>query len=265
MLTVSGLYIYPIKSLGGIYVDNAFIKERGFEHDRRWMLIDKDNRFLSQREYPAMALLDVKIETNGLLITHKTKSAGNKLTIGFNEHANEKITVTIWDDVCLSYAVGKEKDEWFSDMLETECRLVYMPEESLRYVDERYAQNKEITSFSDGYPLLLIGQASLDDLNDRLAEPVPMNRFRPNIVFTGGYPYQEDDMKQFKINDISFSGVKLCARCVMTTIEQSTGVKNKEPLATLASYRRDGNKIYFGQNVLFNGYGKVSVGDVIHV
>ncbi len=265
MLTVSGLYIYPIKSLGGISIDEASIEARGFTHDRRWMLVDKDNRFLSQREYPEMALLDVKIDAHGLVITHKIKPAFDKLTIGFNEHTNEKVTVSVWDDVCMSYAVGKEKDEWFSDMLGIECRLVYMPDDTLRYVDGQYAYNKEITSFSDGYPLLLIGQASLDDLNERLAEPVPMNRFRPNIVFTGGYPYQEDDMKQFKINDISFSGVKLCARCVMTTIEQSTGVKNKEPLATLARYRRDGNKIYFGQNVLFNGYGKVSVGDVIYV
>ena len=265
MLTVSGLYIYPIKSLGGISLDEAVIKERGFEHDRRWMLIDKDNRFLSQREHPAMALMDVKIDGNGFVITHKIKPGGNKLLIGFNEHTNEKLAVSVWDDVCMSYAVGKEKDEWFSDMLGIECRLVYMPEDTLRYVDEQYAHNKEITSFSDGYPLLLIGQASLDDLNERLAEPVPMNRFRPSMVFTGGYPYQEDDMKHFRINDVSFAGVKLCARCVMTTIEQSTGIKSKEPLVTLAKYRRDGNKILFGQNVLFNGYGKVSVGDTIYV
>jgi uncharacterized protein YcbX len=138
-----------------------------------------------------------------------------------------------------------------------------MPDHSQRLVDFNYAQQNEITSFSDGYPLLIIGQASLDDLNQKLAQPLPMNRFRPNIVFTGGYPFQEDEMKAFEINDINFYGVKPCARCVITTIDQQTGEKNKEPLKTLSTYRMWDNKVYFGQNLLYNNTGTLHAGDKI--
>jgi hypothetical protein len=159
--------------------------------------------------------------------------------------------------------VSDEADEWFSRMLSFRCRLVYMPDSSHRLVDQQYAHRQEVTSFSDAFPLLLIGQASLDDLNKRLPSPLPMDRFRPNIVFSGGEPYQEDNMPHFQISGISFFGVKPCARCVITTIDQSTAGKSKEPLRTLNGYRARNNKIYFGQNLLFGGVGKICVNDVI--
>jgi uncharacterized protein YcbX len=140
-----------------------------------------------------------------------------------------------------------------------------MPDQTQRLIDVTYANNNEITSFSDGYPLLLIGQASLEDLNNRLAEPVAMNRFRPNIVFTGGTAFQEDNMKAFEISGINFYGVKPCARCVITTIDQSTGLKGKEPLKTLSTYRSRNNNIYFGQNLLYNGTGSLKIGDRINL
>jgi hypothetical protein len=138
-----------------------------------------------------------------------------------------------------------------------------MPDTTRRSVDGRYAFNKEIVSFADGFPILLIGQASLDDLNKRLLIPLPMDRFRPNIVFTGGLPYQEDEFNHFQIAGISFFGVKRCARCVITTIDQDTIAQGKEPLRTLNEYRKMNNKIYFGQNLLFLGSGAVSLGDPI--
>jgi uncharacterized protein YcbX len=156
-------------------------------------------------------------------------------------------------------------DAWFTKQLGLSCRLVYMPESTHRFVDSRYAHHKEITSFSDGYPLLLIGQASLDDLNSRLPAPLPMNRFRPNIVFTGGTAFLEDSMKQFEINGIRFFGVKPCARCIITTIDQQTAEKAKEPLKTLSSYRMKNNKVYFGQNLLYEGTGVISIGDTITI
>jgi len=146
-----------------------------------------------------------------------------------------------------------------------QCQLVYMRDEEKRKVDERYAHDNEITSFSDGYPLLIIGQASLNDLNNRLHEPVPMNRFRPNIVFTGGQPFDEDRMQHIRINAIDLYGVELCARCVVTTIDQTTGTKAKEPLKTLAGYRVSNNKIYFGQNIIFKQTGLISKGDAIEM
>jgi len=262
MLAISALYIYPIKSLGGIPLDTATLTDRGFTHDRRWMLVDKDNCFLTQRELPTMSLLQVQLQEDGLLIQHR--HTGDSVKIPFTP-TGAPCTVTVWDDSCEAQYVDKNADEWFSRMLSLPCRLVYMPESSLRKVDPNYANGEEITSFSDGYPLLLIGQSSLDDLNDRLSQKIPMERFRPNIVFTGGAPYQEDEMSAFNIAGITFYGVKPCARCVIPTIDLNTGEKGKEPLKTLSGYRQRNNKIYFGQNLLFRNAGPahISVGDAI--
>lgn len=264
MLTISELYIYPIKSLGGIALDKATLTERGFEHDRRWMLVNADNQFISQREVSAMALLKVQLTEQGLLITNMGVP-GEELQIPFLPTITETEMVTVWSSHCRAQRVSDEADAWFSKQLGFTCRLVYMPDTTRRYVDGRYAHNKEITSFSDGYPLLLIGQASLDDLNNRLETPLPMNRFRPNIVFTGGAAFQEDYMKHFEINGITFLGVKPCARCVITAINQQTAEKTKEPLKTLSTYRMKNRKIYFGQNLLHQGTGVVSVGDAITI
>ena len=263
MLTVSHLYIYPIKSLGGISLEKATLTDRGFQHDRRWMLVDAENRFLTQRELPKMALLQVQLNADTLSIHHR--HTGDSIHIPFTP-TGAPCTVTVWDDTCEAQYVDKIADEWFSRMLSLPCRLVYMPESSQRKVDPNYAQGDEITSFSDGYPLLLVGQASLDDLNSRLSHPLPMERFRPNIVFTGGTPFQEDEMAAFNIAGITFYGVKPCARCVIPTIDLNTGEKGKEPLKTLSKYRQRDNKIFFGQNLLLDPAakaGSISVGDAI--
>jgi uncharacterized protein YcbX len=140
-----------------------------------------------------------------------------------------------------------------------------MPDQTHRVTDQRYTSEDSITSFSDAYPFLLVGQSSLDDLNSKLMETLPMNRFRPNIVFTGGGPYEEDTMHTFTIGNITFYGVKLCARCVMTTIDQENGRSGKEPLKTLARYRLKNKKIMFGQNLAHEGLGEIRIGDELHV
>jgi uncharacterized protein YcbX len=262
MLQISELYIYPIKSLAGILVNEARVTLTGFEHDRRWMLVDENNLFISQREAPEMALMKTAIESNGLKITYK----GNDLFISFlTPTLGCRAAVTIWDDTCTAEYVSNEADKWFSTMLGINCRLVYMPDDTRRIADQRYAHENDITSFADAYPFLIIGQASLDDLNSRLPAPLPMNRFRPNIVFTGGSPFEEDTMACFTIGDIEFYGVKLCARCVITTIDQGNATKGKEPLKTLASYRRKENKILFGQNLVHKGDGIITIGDTMEV
>ncbi len=263
MLQISGLYIYPIKSLPGIAVNEARVTEKGFEHDRRWMLVDENNLFISQREAPQMTQLLVAIEYDGLRIEHKLK--GNSITIPFGiPSPDQQVMVTVWDDTCKALYVSDEADEWFTAMLEINCRLVYMPDDSMRIVDQRYAHGDMVTSFADAYPFMMIGQASLDDLNSRLTEALPMDRFRPNIVFTGGEAFEEDLLADFTIRNIHFYGVKLCARCIITTINQNNGVKGKEPLKTLASYRAKNNKIYFGQNLVHKGDGVIAVGDLLH-
>ncbi len=212
-----------------------------------------------------MTLLHTAIEENRLLVFHN-KSSVNTLSVPLiPQPMAESCMVRIWDDDCQAQFVSTEADEWFSTILQTDCRLVYMPDTSERKVDPAYAMQDDITNFSDGYPVLIIGQASLDDLNSRLPEPLSMNRFRPNIVFTGGAPFREDGMEHFKINQLDFYGVKPSARCVVTTINQETGAAGKEPLKTLSSYRSKNNKVYFGQNVLMRGKGKIHVGDTIEI
>jgi len=263
MLKVSQLFIYPVKSLGGIALNNAHITDRGFEYDRRWMLVDEHNLFISQRAVPEMALLKVQITDEGIKVSYQAKNSS--YTIPFKAETNEFADVTIWDDTCRGQFVSDEADAWFRKMLGFSCRLVYMPDETARITDPRYTSEKNITSFSDAYPFLMIGQSSLDDLNNRLDEQLPMNRFRPNIVFTGGTPFEEDMMNTFTIGNVTFHGVKLCDRCIMTTINQDTAVKNKEPLKTLARYRFKNHKILFGQNLVHDGLGEIAIGDEIRV
>lgn len=264
MLTVSQLFIYPIKSLGGIPLSSAMVTDRGFQHDRRWMLVDKNNQFLTQRELPQMSLLQVGLTTEGLQVSHK-KNNDQSIDIPFNKFSGNEINVQVWDDNCPAIGIDKETDQWFSDNLDHSCRLVYMPDTTQRKVDTQYATKNEITNFSDGYPFLILGQSTLDDLNNKLIDPLPINRFRPNIVFTGGKAFQEDGMEHFTVNTINFYGVKLCGRCMITTINQDDSSTSLEPLKTLASYRAKNNKVYFGQNLLHDGSGLVKIGDELKI
>ncbi len=260
MLKISGLFVYPIKSLGGIALSKAQVTVCGLNHDRRWMLVDGNNRFLSQREVPKMALLYVEITANGLVVMHRQQPE-EFVNIPFLFDAKETVVCTVWDDECEAEFVDTEIDSWFTRVLGLKCRLVYMPATTRRLVDQRYALPEHITSFTDAFPFLMIGQASLDELNGRLKEPVLMDRFRPNIVFTGGEAFQEDQMQQFTINKLNFYGVKPCARCPVVTVDQASGIAGKEPLKTLAGYRKKNNKVYFGQNLIHDGEGTISIND----
>jgi uncharacterized protein len=266
MLKLSEIYIYPIKSLGGIRLDISNITSRGLENDRRFMLIDENEQFLSQREYPQLAIFQTEIEGDFLKITDKKTGLNLKVSLSPNSKTSP-LSVTIWDDETTAIEVSKESSDWFTQALGIPTRLVYMHEKSQRKIESNYAlTGEEITSFSDGYPILIAGQSSLDDLNNRLENPVNINRFRPNFVFTGGEPFEEDDWHEFTIGNVRFFGVKPCSRCIMTTIDQETGEKKgKEPLLTLNKYRKAGKRILFGQNVLVSQLGTVSVGDNVKV
>lgn len=264
MLQVSQLFTYPIKSLGGIAKQAVEITSTGFKHDRRWMLVDENNIFLSQRSHPQMALLQTGENTDGIFVFHKQHPL-QSILLPFVTEYKKKLNVKVWDDVCEAQEADEETNNWFSDMLNINCKLVYMPDNTKRLVDKKYANNNEITSFSDGYPMLMIGQESLDKLNKKLIEALPINRFRPNLVFTGGHAHIEDEMAAFSIGGLNFLGVKPCARCVMTTIDQQTAASGKEPLKTLAGYRMKNNKIYFGQNVLQQQNGFIKVADEIKI
>lgn len=257
---LSEINIYPVKSLGGISLTEAEVTDRGLKYDRRWMLVDHDGNFITQRVFPQMSLIKVELGKDFLNFVHKTNSDFN-FAVPLNNFNKEKVEVVVWDDKVNAEYVGNEADDWFSDVLKIKCRLVHMPDESKRFVDKKYALENEVVSFADAYPFLMIGQESLNDLNSRLKEKVKMNRFRPNLVFSGGEAFDEDKIKSFKIGGITFYPVKPCSRCVVTTIEQETGIKEKEPLATLASYRTQNNKVMFGQNLIHRRTGVIKTGD----
>lgn len=245
----------------------AELEDRGLRHDRRWMLVDEKGNFLTQRQHAQMALLQVSLLQEGLSVSYK-QGVLEPLFIPFEakDVAAPELQVTVWDDTVAAQEVDATISAWFTEALGMPARLVRMPEQARRLVDTEYARNGEVVSFADGYPFLIIGQASLDDLNSRLEQPVPMNQFRPNFVFRGGAPFEEDAWSDFVIGEVPFRAVKPCARCVVTTINQKTTEKSAEPLRTLATYRQLRHKIIFGQNLLSGSTaGSVQVGDKLEV
>lgn len=263
-MQLQDIYCYPIKSLGGFRLEEANLQERGLQFDRRWMLVDKEGNFLSQRKQPKMALLQTELSKEGVAVYTKAQP-DKSILIPFEPSTFELISVRVWDDEILGQLVDNKINQWFSDILDFSCKLVYMPTSTERKVPPKYAAKNESVSFADGMPYLLIGQASLDDLNSRLDLPVPMDRFRPNLVYSGGNAFEEDGWDKLKIGDALFKITKPCARCIMTTIDQSTGKKYKEPLKTLSAYRNFGGKVMFGQNMSLLEGEKIKVGDILTV
>ncbi|MCU0420054.1 MAG: MOSC domain-containing protein [Cyclobacteriaceae bacterium] len=259
MKQLTEIWIYPIKSLGGIRLPSSRVLPKGLEHDRRWMLIDENQDFLTQRTLPTLALFRLERQHGQLKIHHQGES---RLLPG-QPAGTERLRTHVWDDEVFVREVDPSLSHWFSGILGQTVRLVAFPEDEARPVDPRYAQAHEHVSLADGYPFLIVGESSLRDLNSRLKVPVPMNRFRPNLVFSGGEPYEEDGWSTFAIGQNRFKGVKPCARCIMTTIDQATAEVGKEPLATLASYRKRDHKIYFGQNVMAVDTHEIREGDEI--
>ncbi|HEX5171680.1 MAG TPA: MOSC domain-containing protein, partial [Cyclobacteriaceae bacterium] len=234
------------------------VLKKGLNFDRRWMLVDKNNLFMTQRVFPKMALFKPFFDGERLIIRFDS----DQIELPADSSTN-MLEAQIWSDMVTTYEVSYRHSQWFSERMGVNCKLVFFPEENTRPVDSLYAIDRDQTSLSDAFPFLIIGQRSLDDLNKRLDSPVPMNRFRPNFVFTGGQPYEEDTWKEMTIGNNRFVGVKRCSRCALTTVNQDTGEKGVEPLKTLSTYRTIENKTYFGQNLIALDYQTVNVGDII--
>lgn len=258
-LLVSEIWLYPVKSLGGIRLNNARVLSRGLAYDRCWMLVDESGQFMTQRDWPGLALFKTSFGSNGFLIQH----ADSDIEIPLTAPGKKSFSARVWNDTVEVIESQPRYSQWFSEILGASCRLVWFPEQQRRPVDPAYAKHNEQVSLADGFPLLLASQSSLDELNHRMKDPVPMNRFRPNIVFTGAAAFQEDHWHYFRIGDCRFAAVKPCARCVITTVDQETGVKGVEPLRTLSAFRMKNNKVYFGQNLLVVNEGEISVGQEI--
>ncbi|MFQ5645283.1 MAG: MOSC domain-containing protein, partial [Thiogranum sp.] len=262
---VTEINIYPIKSTRRIALTESAVVPRGLPRDRRWMLVDTDGKFITARQHPTLAVVETQFAGDVLRVS----VAGRQpLQLPLQAPDVEPRKVTIWRDQCDAVPVGAEADAWFSDYLGMACQLVRMTDELVRGVDTNFGQPGDEVSFADGFPLLLLSEASLHDLNGRLDQAVSMRRFRPNLVVDGEQPYAEDNWRRLRVGEVEFEGVKNCSRCVFTTIDPDTGVKNpdREPLRTLSSYRRrpEGG-VFFGQNLIPRSGGVIHVGDVVEV
>jgi len=265
MISLTQLAIYPVKSTAQISLNTADISPFGLSMDRRWMIIDSNGQMLTQRKYANMCLIKSAISNNTLTLS---APAMPPLTLPLNISASEhpaQLKATVWNDTCNAYNCGTEAAGWLSDFLNTPARLVFFPQHEIRQVDLTYARTGDTTAFSDGFPYLLITQASLDDLNSRLTTPVEMKRFRPNLVVSGTVAFAEDSWKKIRIGDTLFNVVKPCSRCAIPGINPQTAEKTAEPLKTLAGYRLRDNNIYFGQNVIAEGSGVLTVGMEVEV
>jgi len=261
-IIVSDLSIYPVKSCRGIRQNSSIVESFGLKNDRRWMVVDEDGVMLTQRKVAKMCLIQPKLMVDALIL----KSLSMENIFIALPLLNKKMKVKVWNDTCHAFDAGDEAAKWLSHVLDKNCRLVYFPGDEFRQVDLNYANKGEKTAFSDSFPLLLISQESLDDLNGRLScDPISMNRFRPNIVVKGADAFAEDSWKIIRIADITFRLVKPCSRCAIPSINIETAEREEEPLKTLVSYRKRDSKIYFGQNVIANSTGKIDVGMTVEV
>jgi uncharacterized protein YcbX len=263
MINISSLIYYPIKACRGFEVDSARVERMGLQNDRRMMVVTPEGGHLTQREHPRLALVNPKLN-DGVV----TLSAPNFDSIQFGiQTSGISYPVSIWKSKGVqAIDQGDEAAQWFSDWLGTPVRLVHMAEDYKRLVDREYAVSADDhTGFADGYPILITSEEGLEDLNTRLESPVPMNRFRPNIVVKGGAAYVEDTWNRIKVGDVELAVVKPNARCVVTTIDKDTLEKSKEPLKTLEKYRRHKLGAIFGQNVIPLNEGRIQLGMTVEV
>lgn len=257
---VSALYYYPIKSCGAVEVEAAEIDACGLRNDRRLLVIEPDGMFITQREHPRLALVNPAIQGDDLSLSAPDMEP-LAVTLG---HSGTPYTVRIFRDTCEAVDQGDTVAEWFSTYLNMRCRVVAMASHFTRQVNQNFAQRPEDqVAFADAFPFLMISEASLDDLNARMDTPLPMNRFRPNIVVAGCKPYAEDTWPSLRIGPVDFAAAKACVRCAVTTTDQVTTERGEEPLKTLATYRQTDAGVIFGQNLIHLNYGTIRVGDKV--
>ncbi|WP_461534633.1 MOSC domain-containing protein [Spongorhabdus nitratireducens] len=261
---MSQLAVYPVKSTRQIALQQCELDAFGLRNDRRWMVVTPEGQFLTQRQLPQMVLIDVQLTDNGISLQAPDMSLLDVAVPVLNPAGTREVLV--WNDTVEALDAGDRAAVWLSGFLQRDCRLVYMPDSTFRQVDPRYAETGQRTGFADGFPLLLISEASLEGLNSKLESPVPMARFRPNLVISGCEPHAEDSWKRIRIGEVEFSLAKPCTRCVIPSINTDTAEKDSRMLKVLAGYRRDERKrVIFGMNLIHSGLGSITVGDKVEV
>ena len=268
---LSQVNIYPIKSSAGINLTESRVEAQGLAFDRRFVLTDLANNFITGRTQPKIALICCQLTLHGLILSAPSMP---NLIINYQDFSVHYKNIQLWQDTINAQHCSAVYDVWFSHYLNTPCHLLYFGEKSQRLV-KHYQQNDNVKlSFADGYPLMLISQASLDDLNHRLLqtttnEQVLMSQFRPNLVINNTLPFAEDGWQRIRIGEVDFEIIKPCSRCIFTTIDPKTAEKHRQqqPLATLKKYRTDEDKkeIMFGQNLIALNQGQICVGDHLEI
>ncbi|WP_440062684.1 MOSC domain-containing protein [Pseudomonas syringae] len=267
MLRLSSLYRFPLKSCKAEALQRASFDRLGLAGDRRWMLVDESNgRFFTQRALPHMSRLSVLWNADGGVTLSAPGFEPLDVAEPLDTDANLR-GVTIWSDSLRVPDAGDAAAEWVSRFIGKPTRMVYLPVERARWMPSGYGSIDDRVNFADGFPLLLIGQGSLDDLSARLGRPMDMLRFRPNLVIEGAEAFAEDGWKRIRIGAIEFRLLKPCARCILTTIDPATGERSphREPFATLKTYREVEGNVLFGQNMVNDGPGELEVGMPVHV
>ncbi|MDB4945269.1 MAG: Flavodoxin reductase [Labilithrix sp.] len=256
---VAELHVYPIKGARGVALDRSDVLRGGLRHDRRFMAVTPEGRFITQREHPKLALVTTELRGDTLVMG----AAGTFVELPLGMDDSHRRHVHVWHDAVEAVAVAGDSAAALSDHLGVACALVFLPEHVIRPLDPRFSQPGDRVGFADGFPLLLASRASLAELNGRLETPVPMNRFRPNVVVEGGAAYQEDHHDHARIGTLAYRMPKRCGRCTVITIDQASARVTSEPLRTLARYRRVANAVYFGQNLVPDEEGSIAIGDEV--
>ncbi|MCY4674912.1 MAG: MOSC domain-containing protein [Bacteroidetes bacterium] len=262
-MVLRSLHIYPIKSTHRVAQLRAMVNPWGLFGDRRWMIVDEHARFLTQREMPRMALIQAVPHDDGSLLL--TATGHQYQTVSLPGEGADILEVLVWKDLVPARKASQKASEWLTSFLGRRVDLVYMHDPNLRQTDTTYAKPGTVVSFADGYPLLCTTEASLTMLNEKLPAPIPMERFRPNVVVSGGAPFEEDTWRRLRIGEVVFAVVKPCTRCTITTVDQETASRGKEPLRTLNSFRKRGGNVYFGENLVPENNGVIHRGDIVEV
>lgn len=262
--TLSALHVYPVKSCAALAPREAQVETRGLAHDRRWMIVDANGKFVTGREFSRMPLIRVAPDAHGLVFD---APGMQPLAVATPSPDRARRTVEVWGATVGALAADAAAGAWLSRFLGQPADLVYMDAAARRAVDESYAEPGDEVSFADGFPVLLISQAALDQLNGKLAQPIPMLRFRPNLVVDGVAPHAEDGWTRIRVGEVEFDVVKPCTRCVFTTVDAERGERDPagEPLRTLITYRRTPKGVTFGQNLIPRGAGTIRLGDTVAV
>ncbi|MFF2847816.1 MOSC domain-containing protein [Streptomyces sp. NPDC058001] len=267
---LASIHVYPVKAAQGHALRAAVVEPWGLAGDRRWMLIDASAKAITQRPHPRLALTAVEALPDGGV---RLSAPGREpLTVAVPDPPGTTV-VDIWKDKVEAVPADEAAHVWCSEWLDTDARLVHMADPAMsRPIDPAHARAGETVSFADGYPLLLTTRSSLDALNSLIAQgdhadegPLPMDRFRPNVVVEGSPPWAEDDWTRVAVGDLTFRVAKRCGRCVVTTTDQRTAERGKEPLRTLARHRRFGDQLVFGQNLVPETTGVLRVGDPVTI